>query len=84
MKRGTPKNRAQFESAYCACVCAQSNSATLWTVAHQAPPSMGFSCKNTGEGCPALLQGIPDPGIKLRSPALQADSVPSEPPGKHK
>ena len=25
---------------------------------------------------------LPDPGIKLRSPALQADSLPSEPPGK--
>ena len=25
----------------------------------------------------------PDPGIKLRSPALQEDSLPSEPPGKH-
>ena len=25
---------------------------------------------------------IPDPGIELRSPALQADSLPSEPPGK--
>ena len=39
--------------------------------------------KNTGVGCHALLQGIfPDPGIKLRSPALQVDSLPSEPPGK--
>ena len=32
--------------------------ATLWTVAHQAPQSMGFSCKNTEVGCHALLQGI--------------------------
>ena len=31
---------------------------TPWTVAHRAPPSMGVSCKNTGVGCPALLQGI--------------------------
>ena len=31
--------------------------ATLWTVAHQAPLSMGFS-RNTGVGCHALLQGI--------------------------
>ena len=34
-------------------------------------------------GCRSLLQGnFPDPGIELRSPALQADSLPSEPPGK--
>ena len=29
-----------------------------WTVAHQAPLSMGALGKNTGVGCPALLQGI--------------------------
>ena len=29
--------------------------ATPWTVAHQAPPSMGFSGKNTGVGCHFLL-----------------------------
>jgi len=34
-------------------------------------------------GCPLLLQGnLPNPGIKPRSPALQADSLPTEPPGK--
>ena len=32
--------------------------ATLWTVARQAPLSMGFSSKNAGVGCHALLQGI--------------------------
>ena len=32
--------------------------ATLWTVAHQASLSMGFSGKNTGVDCHALLQGI--------------------------
>ena len=32
--------------------------ATAWTVAHQAPLSMGFSGKNTGGGCHFLLQGI--------------------------
>ena len=31
---------------------------TLWTVAHQAPLSMGFSSKNTPVGCQARLQGI--------------------------
>ena len=39
--------------------------------------------KNTGVCCHALLQGnLPDPGIEPRSPTLQADSLPSEPPGK--
>ena len=39
--------------------------------------------KNTGVGCHAILQGnLPNPGIELRSPALQADSLPSEPPRK--
>ena len=42
-----------------------------------------FSGKNTGVGCHSLLQDLPDPGIELGSPALQADSLPSEPPGKH-
>ena len=39
--------------------------------------------RNTGVGCHALLQGIlPTQGIEPRSPALRADSLPSEPPGK--
>jgi len=41
--------------------------------------------KNTGLGLPWLPPGdLPNPGIELRSPALQADSLPSEPPGKPK
>ena len=42
-----------------------------------------FLGKNTGVGCHALLQGnLPNPGVKPRSPALQADSLLSEMPGK--
>ena len=42
-----------------------------------------FPGKNTGVGCHSLLQGIfPNPGIEPGSPALQADYLPSEPPGK--
>ena len=42
-----------------------------------------FPGTNTRVGCHALLQGIfPNPGIKPRSPALQAHSLPSELPGK--
>ena len=56
--------------------------ATLWTVAHQAPLSMGFSRQNTGVGCHFLLQGnLPNPGIEPRSPTLQADALTSEGPG---
>ena len=41
--------------------------------------------KNTGVGCHALLQGnLPNPGIEPRSSTLQADSLPSEAPGKPK
>ena len=39
--------------------------------------------KETGEGCHTLLQGnLPNPGIKPMPLALQADSLPSESPGK--
>ena len=57
--------------------------ATLWTVAHQAPLSMGFSRQEYWNGLPFPSPGdLPDPGIELRSPALQADALTSEPPGK--
>ena len=57
--------------------------ATPWTVAHQAPLSMGFSKQEYWSGLPFPSSGnLPDPGIEPRSPALQADAVLSEPPGK--
>ena len=56
---------------------------TPWTVAHQAPPSMGFSRQEYWSGLSFPSPGgLPDPGIEPRSPALQADALPSEPPGK--
>ena len=59
--------------------------ATLWTVAFQAPLSMGFSRQESWSGLPFPSPGdLPDPGIEPRSPALQADALPSEPPGKPK
>ena len=52
------------------------------TVAHQAPPSMEFSREEYWSGLPFPPPGdLPDPGIKPGSPALQADALPSEPPG---
>ena len=56
---------------------------TSWTVARQAPLSMGFSKQEYWNGFPFPSPGdLPDPGIEPRSPALQADALPSEPPGK--
>ena len=58
---------------------------TLWTVAHQAPLSMGFSRQEYWSELPCPSAGdLPDPGIKPGSPVLQADSLPSKTPGKPK
>ena len=54
---------------------------TSWTIACQPPPSIGFSRQEYWSGLPFPSPGdLPDPGIKPRSPALQADPLPSEPP----
>ena len=56
---------------------------TPWTVAYQAPPSMGFSRQECWSGLPFPSPGdLPDPGIEPRSPALRVDALPSEPPGR--
>ena len=57
--------------------------ATPWTVAYQTPLSMGFSRQECWSGLPFPSPGdLPNPGIDPRSPALQADALPSEPPEK--
>ena len=56
---------------------------TLWTIAHQAPLSMGFSRQEYLRGLPCSIPGdLPDPGIKPTSLALQMDSLPLVLPGK--
>ena len=59
--------------------------ATLWTVACQAPLSMGFFRQDYWSELPfATPEDLPDPGIKptpLEAPALQVDSLPAEPSG---
>ena len=51
-------------------------------IACQVPPSMGFSRQEYWSGLPFPSPGdLTDPGIKPGSPALQADSLPSELPG---
>ena len=61
----------------------ESNSfATPWTVAHQAPLSMGFPRQEYWSGLPFLSPGdLPNPGIELVSPALTGGFFTVEPPG---
>ena len=50
-----------------------------WTVACQAPLAMGFSKQQYWSGLPFHSAGdLPNPGIEPGSPALQADSLPTE------
>ena len=57
--------------------------ATPWTVPHQTPPSKEFSKQEYCSGLPfPSPEDPPDPVIKPRSPALLADALPSESPGK--
>ena len=75
-------------STHCCCLVAsvESDSETPWTIALQAPLSMGFPGKNTGVSCLALLQRIfPTQGIEpasLWSPDWQVGSLPLVPLGK--
>ena len=62
-----------------------SNSATPWIIAHQAPLSMESSGQEYWNGLPFPFPGdLLNPRIKSRSPAIQEDSSPSQPPGKPK
>ena len=55
---------------------------TPWTVAHQASLSMGFSRQEYWSGLPfPSPEDLPDPGIKLTSPALAGRFFTTEPPG---
>ena len=70
---------------YCAVLSrsVMSNSVTPWTVAHQAPLSMGILQARILEwvAIPSS-RGFSNSGIKPRPPALQAYSLPAEPLGK--
>ena len=56
--------------------------ATPWIVANPAPPFMEFSRQEYWRGLPFPSPGaLPDPWIEPGSPVLQADALPSEPPG---
>ena len=84
---GLGKEKPSFFSfpLYCVCVSHSvvSDSATPWTAACQAPLSMGFSGQEYWSGLPFPPPGdLPYRGIKPGSPALQADSLPTEPLGE--
>ena len=56
---------------------------TPWTVAHQISLSMGFSRQEYWSRLPFPSPGdLPGLGIEPKSHTLQANSLPSEPPGK--
>ena len=66
----------------CVCVCVLVTQSCP-TLHSQAPLSMEFSRQEYWSGLPFPSPGdLPNPGIELKSPELQADSLPSEPPGR--
>ena len=74
-----------FPRSKCAMISRDRLFATPPTAARQAPLSMEFSKQEYWSGLPCPSPGdLPKPGIEPRSPALQADSLPSEPSGKLK
>ena len=77
-----------YNIVFFACVFSRSvvsDSAIPWTVARQAPLSLGFPRHEYWSGLPFLTLGdLPDPGIEPASPmspALQVDSLSTEPCG---
>ena len=74
----------------CVCVCVSvlsrsvmSNFVTVWTVALQAPLSMGFPNQEYWSGLPfPTLEDVLNPGIDSKSPALAGQFFTTEPPGK--
>ena len=79
----------QYNVCLCVCVCESLSRvrflATPWTIARQAPLSMGFSRQEYWSGLPLPSPGdLPNLEIEPGSPALQADSLPSEPQGEPK
>ena len=67
----------------CSVTSAVSDCLQPWAVTCQAHLSLGFSRQECWSGLPCPPPGgLPDPGIEPRSPALRADSTPTEPLGK--
>ena len=69
-----------YRACYLGMLCCVQLFATPWTVAHWAPLSMGFPSQEYWSGLPFPSPGdLPNPGIKPKSPALQAEALTSEP-----
>ena len=77
------KTSCVYVVCVCVCVCCFGCVrlfVTLWTVPHQAPLSMEFPRQEYWSGLSFPSPGdLLNPGIEPGSPALQADSLPSEP-----
>ena len=73
----------KLKKAKWSCSVVSNSLATPWTIAYQAPLSMGFSRQEYWNGLPFPSPGdLPNPGIEPKSPSLQAEALTSEPPGK--
>ena len=71
-----------IETLSCCDLVMPDSFATLWTVAHKAPLSMGFPRQEYRNGLPFPSPGdLPYPGIKPMSPALAGAFFTTEPPG---
>ena len=65
------------------CLVTRSCPLTPWTVARQAPLSVGFPSQEYWSGLPFLSPGdLPNPGLEPESPALAGGFFTTEPPGK--
>ena len=66
------------------CLVMSDSFVTPWTVVYQVSLRMEFSRQEYRSGLPFPSPGdLPNPGIKFRSPTLEADSLLSKPPGKN-
>ena len=81
--RGYHKVKAQFCLLVFSCYVVSNSLLPLWTVAYQAPLSMGFPRKKYWSGLPfPSPEDLPDPGIIPTPPALAGRFFTAEPPGK--
>ena len=73
----------EWVNEYESCSVVSDSFATPWTVARQAPLSMEFPRQENWSRLPFPSPGdLPNPGVKPKSPALQVNSLLSDPPGK--